>query len=369
MKVEFIYANGTAYAIDVLAFGYALDMSFTKIVKSYDATPSASYMTLAGIDGKTVTWDGAVHTDPFPSMLDPNIFNTTKIVYPASFFPMGQSIENGASQVIAKITSLPKGTPFCLGGYSQGAAVMSRAYQQGLAPGTTGALESRRADFLGAVTFGNPCREINHRGTVGGTWSGSMGTSGSSTGGHGSFPSWGQWKRNTNSESKWVDFVAPNDIFTSIGGTSQETLWTEGNDALLNLVGTVNTGFLLTEAAAAVVSGGAITGPHLSAIGYYFGQGGVMNNLIDALGNPYKIGGYGHTYYPFLPPPDSSGNVPHATQTINGETYLAPVGDTAYQVALKYLTSLANASATAPIVVPPSGTTAGWSTTLIPPAA
>ena len=78
--------------------------------------------------------------------------------------------------------------------------------------------------------------------------------------------------------------------------------------------------------------------------------------MTDAAGTVFSwLGGNGHTTYPFVPPFGDPDN-----------------GLTAYQIALKFLTAKANEYATAPILLPstPTSTTsAGWSTTLVPPAA
>lgn len=341
-KVTFIYAHGTAYVLNLLEVGFAIDIG--NRVRIGGATPKAlSYATIPGLNGQTAVWDGGPENDPFPSMLDPNVWDVVRIRYPASFFPMGNSIDYGAGQVIAAINSLPAGAPYCIGGYSQGAAVMSSVYNEI----RYGSLTSRASSFLGGITFGNPRRQLNHRGAVGGTWSGAWDVNGSTTGGHGSFPATGPYARLSACEEKWVDFTAPDDIFSSTGDSTTGTNWTAGNDVLLELAASQFAGAFLSDVLANAIH---ITGPILGAIDNAFALGNALNTFIDAAGKQFVIGGNGHTTYPFVPPiGDPAG------------------GLTSYQIALTYLEGLAAQWATAPISLPPASV--GWSPTLVPPAA
>lgn len=332
-KVAFFYCVGTSYVFRWLEIGFGIDSALNVYVGADYTTHNKNYATIAGLNGETVTWDGAPQNDPFPSMLDPNVFAAERVVYPASMFPMNYSVGTGISTVVAKINALPQGQPFALGGYSQGALVMSSVYNEI----RYGSLTSRASSFLGGVMFGNPRRQLNHRGAVGGTWSGCWDIAGSSTGGHGSAPASGPYARLSACESKWVEFAHPGDIFACVGDSTTGVNWVAANDAVF----TVNAADLI----------GIITGYAAglrSAAEAGFALGGAVNHFTDAAGKAFDIGGLGHTAYAFIPPegnPDS--------------------GLTSYQIALKYLNSLASGYATAPVTVPSS--LAGWSTTLRPP--
>lgn len=331
-KVAFLYCVGTSYLTAQLA-------------KAADLVPnvpgSGNAALVAGLNNVTALWGGGPPADPFPSLLDPNIFDAKKVFYPASTLGMGPSIDAGIQNVVNEINNLPPGQKFCLGGYSQGAAVMSGVYNEL----RSGSLTARNADMIGACMFGNPRRQVNYRGSVGGTWSGAFDVNGSTTGGHGSFPATGPYARLSSCEaSRWIEFAAPNDIFTAVGDSTWGQNWVNGNDIFLGDVTPQEFAtYLLTSAAIAIDSVRALT------------LGNVAQTLTDAVGTVFNwLGGNGHVVYPFTPPvgnPD--GNL------------------TAYQIALKFLTAKANEFATAPILLPstPTSTTgAGWSTTLVTPA-
>lgn len=340
-KVAFLYTIGTSYLTAQMA-------------KAADLVPtlpgSGNAALVAGLNGVTALWGGGPPADPFPSLLDPNIFDARKVFYPAAGLGMSESIDAGIANVVAEINKLPAGQKFCLGGYSQGAAVMSGVYTEL----RTGSLTSRDADMIGATMFGNPRRQLNYRGSVGGTWSGAWNVPGSSTGGHGSFPASGTTHpRLSGCESaRWIEFAAPDDIFTSVSTTTgtgpQQTLgtnWVAGNDIFLGSVDLAEwAAYLLTGVGIAISSATAIS------------LGNVAQSMTDAAGTVFDwLGGNGHTTYPFLVPEGDPDN-----------------GLTSYQIALKFLTAKANEYAVAPILLPsaPSSLTgAGWSTALVPPAA
>lgn len=363
-KVAFFYAQGTSYAFNW--FGLQIPPSGAAGQLLLDFT-TKGYATVAGIFGQTAQWDLNPPADPFPSMLDQNIFESKRIDYSASMFPMTASIVHGVTKMIELITKLPAGQKFCIGGYSQGAAVASQVYKQGLLPGTTGALESYRDRFLGAVCFGNPMRALNHRGAVGGTWSGSWNTSGSTSGGHGIFPAsgapntaYGTLNRLTTAESKWVELIGVDDIFTCVDSTT-----TQGQ----LVVSACQDAFLL--GAGGILSLIGSGPPKWQAVGQMLQVAGIDNYFVDAAGRGFKIGGNGHTHCAFLPPPNSNGTYNATTQTINNIAHRKASSDTMYQVAISYLTDLAKQYATAPILLPTQPTTssnAGWSTTLVAPS-
>ncbi len=337
-KVAFFYCVGTSYLTAQLA-------------KAADLVPnipgSGNAALVAGLNNVTALWGGGPPADPFPSLLDPNIFDAKKVFYPAAGIGMGASIDAGIQNVLNEINNLPAGQKFCLGGYSQGAAVMSGVYNEL----RSGSATARNADMIGACMFGNPRRQVNYRGSVGGTWSGAFNVPNSNSGGHGSFPATGEYARLSSCEAaRWIEFAAPNDIFTAVsttpgvGDAAWGQNWVAGNDIFLGTVTPQEFAqYLLTSAAIAIDSIRAIN------------LGNVAQTLTDAVGTVFGwLGGNGHVVYPFTPPPGNpDGNL------------------TAYQIALKFLTSKANEYATAPILLPstPTSTTgAGWSTTLVTPA-
>lgn len=338
-RVSFFYANGTSYIWkNVLDIGFSVSLFGNFYVGNKEINPNTSQTNkvLAGLNGRTAYWSGGPQDDPFPSLLDPDIWDAQRVTYPAMAFPMGTSIDVGVANTIKLIRALPPGTPFCLGGYSQGAAVMSSVYNEI----RSGSLTSRQDSFLGGVMFGNPRRQVDYRGSRGGTWSGQWDVPGSTTGGHGSFPSTAgnPYARLTNCDPlKWLDFAAPNDIFSSVGDTPIGLGWTAGNTAFLNLFQSEVLGYF--NGMIQNISDGVQAA---------FSLAGQEMNLIDSLGTAFKAGGAGHVTYPWQPP---VGN---------------PEGNlTSYQIALDYLNKLADQWATASVILP--NTTAGWSTTLIPP--
>lgn len=331
VTIAFFYCVGSTYLIADMA--KASDLIYTE-------PGPADNNVVAGLKGMTRLWGGGPPADPFPGLLDPSIFSpATKVFYPAAMLGMGNSIDTGFANVVNLVSKLPKGQKWAVGGYSQGAAVMSSVM---LATKPGGALESKAADFLGGVTFGNPRRALNYRGSVGGTWSGAFDVPGSTTGGHGSFPTTGPYRRLTTADCdplKWIEFTHPEDIFSSVGDSIQGLGWTAANDVFL---GTAD----LAEWIAYISTGIGVAGSAIMTILY-----GLSNTTFtDAIGKLRTMGGLGHVLYPYVAP---IGN-PSGT-------------DTHYQIALKWLTDRANESAVAPILMPPT-TTAGWSTTLVPPA-
>lgn len=338
-KAKFFYAQGTSYAVH---WPEIVDRIYAAITPAMTAPPPGQVYQVAGLNGKMLPWDLSPPNDPFPDLLDTDIWEPIRVPYWSVMVPMGPSINSGISWLVnymSDTAKMPAGTPFALGGYSQGAAVMSGI----LSELQTGSLTSRYSDLLGAVMFGNPRRMQDWRGPVGGTWSGSWDMPGSNSGGHGSFPTDGPWKRMTsNPPDTWVEFTAPEDIFSSTGDSPTGVLWTAGNDALLELVQDQLLLYLLGAVPIAINALAVME------------RGNAVNNFVDAAGTPFEFSGSGHTSYPFTPPADTNGNFP-------------PSGDTCYQVALKYLNSLASQWAVTPIVVPdPVPVEAGWSPTLTP---
>lgn len=329
-KIAFFYCVGTSYLFNWMGKGFNLDLPFIP--------KPVNQAVVAGLNGKTAVTDGSPQQDPFPSFLNSEIWQAEKIDYDPSMFPMNYTLGNGVAKVIARINALPIGQKFAIGGYSQGAAVISSVYNEL----RSGSLTARYNDFLGGVCFGNPRRQINYRGAVGGSWSGSYNTAGSNTGGHGSFPTTGTYARLTNCDpNNWLEFAAPGDIFTSVGDTIVDQNWVTGN------------GFVSTLGPAEFVNALAglpfVLADSLATMNF----GNTALTLTDAAGTVFNwLGGNGHTVYPFSPP---EGN-PDGTLT-------------SYQIALKWLEAKAAAYAVAPVIIPPTSSTVGWSTTLLPPAA
>ena len=331
-KIAFFYCVGTSYATADLA--KASDLVFTQL-------GLADTAVVAGLKNATRLWGGGPPQDPFPGFLDPEVFDAQKVFYPAATVGMGNSIDIGIANVVNLVNALPSGQMWMTGGYSQGAAVMAGVM---LATKSGGALASRASTYLGGVNFGNPRRATNYRGEVGGTWSGAFDVPGSTTGGHGAFPTTGPYRRLVASEcdaQKWIDFTGPDDIFSSVGDSVQGLAWTAGTDIFLGTTDPLE--WLLYLASGAVIAVSA-------AATILFGAG--STSYTDAAGKTLTQGGRGHVLYPYIPP---VGN-PDGTLT-------------SYQIALKWLESKAAAYSVAPVIIPSSSSTAGWSTTLVPPAA
>ena len=335
MKVKLFYANGTSWALNWIEVGFRVDQVTGQVYWNESQQPEdKGFATILGLDGRSAAWSGGPQNDPFPTLLNPDIFEAERIEYPASFFPMDQSMNYGIAKVIDGIQALPVGQPFALGGYSQGAALMSTVYNE-IRYGT---LTSRAPYFVGAVMFGNPRRQTNHRGAVGGSWSGLWDVPAATTGGGGSFPTSGSnFARLTSCEPEWVEFAYPGDIFTCNGNTTTGNNWSAACD--------VATG-LGTSALIEYVSSG-MTQAILDATQAAFAKGGEVMQMIDGAGVEVNMSGSGHVAYPMMPP------------------YDVATTDTCYQVALKFLETQALSWATAPVLAPG----VGWSTTLLPPTA
>jgi len=355
MRPKLFYAHGTAYLIrqfeDPVAELVGQFTEFiTRILNPGGVHEPADTGEVPGLNGFSLPWDNFPGRDPFPRLLDDNIWDAVFVNYPANQIAMGNSIDDGVTEIKRHLDDMPVGTPWALAGFSQGAGVCSSI----LVEAQSGSLTAHYPSFLGGVMFGNPRRKQDYRGPVGGTWSGAWDVPGSTTGGGGSFPDSGPWARLTNPPDTWVEFAAPLDIFTSTGTSAIGSAWRQANDIFLNI--------FQPNVAAALLNLPTVADAVIQAM---FDVGQVENLIVDALGLPWRIGGNGHTIYPYLPPPAANGVIPTTTITVNGETYRAPVGDTCYQIALKYLNTLAGEWSTTPIVVPePAPIEPAWSPTL-----
>lgn len=394
MKCAFIYACGTGYLINDVN-GLSVDLSQRIRWKDtlLSGTPGES-KTVAGINGRSATWDlSSPAADPFHTLLDPEVWITESIIYPAAFMggtgllglSMGASIDYGIDKMIKSIKNLPAGMPFAIGGYSQGAAVASGVYLSGLQTGTTGPLSSYRDRFLGGVAFGNPRKQRDYLG-VHGVWSGAWDNPGSNSGGGGAFPATGPWRRLTGCEpDKWLEFTAPADIFAAVGTTNLGLGWNAAIDAFLDLtrsnilgsffdglVGDALLAFLCTMGDPTMIPPWAISSVPVSLRGP-LSVSGVVNYMVDGSGSLFPFPGGGHTTYPLLPPCDLDGTWASSTTPVtngDGHTYLKPTKDTCYQLALRWLEGKAAARANASIVLPSTPETtagAGWSSTLLAP--
>jgi len=304
--------------------------------------PHPPTVEIAGLDGKTAFWDGSPSTDPFPSLLNPQLWDSRKIGYAAAAFPMSSSIAVGVNKMVSEVLNTPKGTKYALGGYSQGAAVASRAFKILVQENYGG----RAADFLGGVTFGNPDRQTNHTNPHS-SWSGCWDIPGSTTGGHGCFP---VDNRMVSAPSNWWDFVHENEVITATGDSSAGTTWTNSAGFVANndLTGLMNILGLLDDVVASFFG---ITTPEAAAIKTALGASGDVNEWFGVSGS-IELGGGGHVAYPFVPPTGYSGS------------------ETSYQLALAYLESLARDALTAPVVLPElpaDRSNAGWATYLVAP--
>lgn len=372
MRPCFFYAAGTAYYVKIMdpIFGELLSFDIANAWRiggvPIGPPPDAKTGTILGVNGRNASWTLEPAGDPFPTMLDPDLWEKRVIIpYPAAFAGIGQSINYGRDRIIEQVLKLKPGQGWALGGYSQGAAVCASVWMSGVKPGTSGPLESRAADFLGYVGFGSPRRQINHRGAAGefGTWSGSWYDQDVHTGCGGSFPDDGPWARLSGCPDEWVEFTAPKDVFSSHGSSTVEQNWTAAQDILL---GSIRPDEFLT-----LITAGGLK-PVLDTVGEILGGGGYgateMNYFIDGAGVKFPFPGGGHVTYPVLPPPDVDGVIPTVTETVDGITYRGPAGKTCYQLAIEFMDNLARPFQVAPIVLPPSAA-GGWSTTLVPPAA
>lgn len=342
-RPRFYYAGGTSHFFNFGVFVTGLDPS--DLTQAYinlgifnisaagitTTRPSVNLGNVAGLDGKTFLWNG---DDPFPKLLDSDLWETKSVPYPASAAFIGPSIDIGAAWVMADIATTPPGTPFALGGYSQGAAVMSRVYQETRA----GLLMDRRQDLRAMITFGNPMREEGHTFPKSSGYSGSIDipdpTYGTSvTGGHGCFPSLdsmsifdpyvSRFARLQNTDNFVWDFTMPNEIISGIGNSNDGNrivAFTKESLRFLPIGALID---FLSPDNVSVLKG---LMPSLTKAPKFAPQdenGGVI--LTDALTGATKgQSGGGHVMYPCYPPPNADGS-------------FTPGADTCYQKAAKYL--------------------------------
>lgn len=325
-KPHFFFVTGTAFISNILELNF------------FSTQPNPVPRTIAGLNGKSVNWDGLVVNDPFPTLMNADAWTVTKIGYPAALLPafdplwsLGNptvgSVNSGINRLWEAIHALPQGTPYALGGYSQGGVVCSLTLEL-----MRDNSSPKLADLKAAVMFGNPCREINKTFPAfgsypGGLYSGGWDSPGSTIGGHGIFPS---RLRLTSTPESWFEFI---------GGR------TSGADPITATTSSTSTGTLAVEIVDAFLEAdvGAIIGTVFS------GAKAAVQGQLKSLGFA------GHSAYGVEPPIGYAENAP-----------------TSFQIALEYLESIAASLSVAPILLPSQPTStanAGWSTTLLPPAA
>lgn len=325
-RVVFFYFGGTNPLVLRLAALIAFDI--------LQLPRSGNFV--AGLNGRTVN---SLQGDPFPALIDPNLFEVYNVEYPALGFPMKLSILAGINKLVALINRLPAGQKFMIGGTSQGAAVAGSVMRMIL---QTGEQSHKAADFLGGVCFGSPIRQTNYRGEVGGSWSGCWDEPTFNTGGHGCFPASGPIPRLSNCDpTRWIEFAEIDDVITSTGDSPKGQAWVSALNGFLNLT---DIGAVLNA-----------IGPSFWAVQSAIETFGKSLDYVDATGVRFSSVGNGHLAYSNRPPPGDPDN-----------------GLTSVQIALKWLNSKALQYATSPILMQssPSGTsstTAGWTTSLTAP--
>lgn len=260
-----------------------------------------------GVNGEFYEWDGAVSTDPFPQMLDTSLWRWERVPYPASAVDMATSIKQGVDWTVEQI--LDTAGPFALGGYSQGAAVMSNVYNEC----RQGRLVERRQDLRACTFFGNPMRQQGKTFKGASGYAGAFDVPNSTTGSHGCFP-----VRLQNTEDFVYEFVMPNEVITGVGDSRVGQLFVSAaGKFLVNDYG----GALFDILSSASSSLLGINGPTvLSVLSAAAGTVTVTDPYNNA---SVSLSGGGHVRYPFDPPPNADGS--------NGS------GDTCYQIAVKYL--------------------------------
>lgn len=298
----FYYANGTAFGL----FGDLFPLSGT----------TGDYQ-VKGVNGEYYDWTGYIPDDPFPRLLSTSLWQYTRVPYPASGIAMALSIKQGIDWVVAAVLATDPGTPFAVGGYSQGACVAAGVVNEV----RQGRLSARAADLRACVTFGSPVRETNHTYPGSSGYSGAGDIAGSTRGGHGLFPA---NLRVQNTPSYMWDFVMPNEIITCIGdsvvGQLLQNFVGGAITPLLTLVPTL-LGFIPFVLAAGGIAVAPSSIPRNSA---NLAEAVITNPLTE--GTAFLPGG-GHTLYPFYPPPNADGTIPSS-------------GDTAYIIAARYLNSV-----------------------------
>lgn len=352
-KPIFFYATGTAFSPTIIWEDGKLRTGYNVI--GIDE-PS---LTVAGLNGKTAPFTGGVTNDPFPALMNTDLWEVVKVPYPASAFPMDNSIHQGKMWIIDAVNDLKSGRPWAMGGTSQGGAVCSEVYkvmQDGDLINT-----SQRNSFLTGVCFGNPMRQVNYTNPWS-SYSGAFDVPGSTTGGHGSFPI--GYRLSDCDQSNWIEFTNPFENISGVGDSPVGHWWQASNGAFL-LQTAVTPGapgsFLFNLAEFLLGVGADLLSQGLPFVPEFFGSINKCTDpndpeyigpgpTTDAAGKVVQLLGGGHVLYPFTPPVGHTGP------------------ETAYQLALKYLEDIAKEYVVSSSVLPPVSSVAGWSTSIRPPA-
>ncbi len=350
-KPVFYYATGTAFMPTLILEKLAFELM--------PIGADGPVIQIAGLNGKIAPFAGGITNDPFPVLMNSDLWTAVKVPYPASAFPMDISIQIGVDWIVNEVqTKLKKGAPWGVGGTSQGAAVASRIYNEV----RTGRLTEWASGFITGCCFGNPMRQVNFTNPWS-SYSGAFDNPGSTTGGHGSFPA--GYRLTGCNQSNWIEFTNPSETITGVGDTPVGAWWQASNGALL--LQTVLTpgapgSFVFNFITFLLGVGSSLLSQGLTFLPNFLNEIAKQTNakaldyvgpgpITDAVGNLFSLDGGGHVLYMAEPPYGYSGT------------------ESAYQLALKYLDSRALEWATAPSVLPPTSSIAGWSTTLLPPAA
>lgn len=325
----FYYAQGTSWLFNMLGVTITMGMQLAHlnlfgIDLVSNPTPPTATGYVKGINNDFYYWDGQIPNDPFPNLLPSSLWKVKRVPYPASTIFIGPSIEWAVDWIIADILTTPVGTPFACGGYSQGAAVMSRIYQEC----RQGRLANRRADLRAVVAFGNPMREQGHGFPGHSGYSGALDIAGDTISGHGVFPdinSLGifdpfiqRFARLQGTEPLFWDFTMPNEVIGGVGDSQdgQEILnFTREGLRVFPIWTLLNLGAFGKMAALGVAPPGVEQ------------QNGLIKITDPKTGAVSYAPGGGHVMYPHFPPPNRDGSIPTS-------------GDTCYQLAARYLTTV-----------------------------
>lgn len=330
-RPRFYYAQGTSYGFnggEPTLINYLLNGGNPFIL----GANGPANRWIKGVNNDFYYW-GDFPNDVFPDIIDQTLWESKKVPYPASGIFIGPSIEIGVEWVIADILTTPVGTPFAMGGYSQGAAVMSRVYQET----RSGRLTDRRHDLRAMVTFGNPMREAGHTYPGSSGYSGACDIPGDTRSGHGSFPSAQQaflfpyvsrFARLQNTDDFVWDFTMPNEVISGVGDSADgiylqiQTLLGLQLIPIFAAIGLGRMGDLWSLFGQGLLDGVIQTARLIT--GVIQDATGLIKVIDPKTGDIGWVPGGGHVMYPSFPPPNSDGSIPST-------------GQTCYQLAASYI--------------------------------